>query len=103
MPHFPLTILLYEVKKIGRRAPELEKQLRTLKRKNTVVKIGKFYPSHKSKSEINVLMHSVPDKSQLQKCFASAGSPKELCKHSGITDTWQSGMESDSQVPSTGL
>lgn len=90
-------------KKTGRRAPELEKQLRALQRKNTVVKIGKFYPSRKSKSEINVLMHSVPDKSQLQKRFASAGSPKELGKHPGITDTWQSGTESDSQVPSTGL
>ena len=68
-----------------------------------MVKIGKFYPSRKSKSEINVLMHSVPDKSQLQKCFASAGSPKELFKHSGITDTWQSGTASESQVPGTGL
>lgn len=38
-------------------------------------------------------MHSAPDKSQPQKSFISAESPKELFKHSGITNTWLSGTE----------
>lgn len=38
-------------------------------------------------------MHSAPDKSELQKSFTSAESPKKLFKHSGITDTWLSGTE----------
>jgi len=38
-------------------------------------------------------MHSALDKSPLQKSFPSTDSPKELFKHSGITDTWLSRTE----------